>query len=160
MAYRPRVVANALLQQASRSGTKLSHLKLQKLVFFLHAWYLALYKEPLISEPPEAWPYGPVFSSLYHELKRFGSNDIEGYLTEVDPQSGREVVLIPNRQNTKFWDLAEQVWDRYGKLTAAQLSSLSHIKDGPWDEARHKSEREISDKSITDFYSPQLIHAG
>jgi uncharacterized phage-associated protein len=100
-----------------------------------------------------------VFSSLYHDLKTFGSKDIEGYLTEIDPQSGREVALIPNHENEQFWNLVEQVWDRYGKLTATQLSSLSHIKDGPWDKARQKSEREIPDQSIMDFYSPQLIHA-
>lgn len=157
--YRPRVVANALLKQARSNGVKLSHLKLQKLVFFLHAWNLALYKQPLIDEQPEAWPYGPVFSSLYHELKRFGSKDIEGYLTEIDPQSGREMAYIPSDQDHQFWNLVTQVWDRYGKLTATQLSSLSHIKNGPWDKARQESESKISNQSIRDFYSPQLIHA-
>jgi len=159
MAYHPRVIANALLRQASKSGAKLSHLKLQKLVFFLDAWNLALHDQPLIDERPQAWPYGPVFSSLYQELKRFGAKDIQGYLKEIDPISGREVALIPNPEDKPFWDLVDQVWDRYGKLTAVQLSSLSHTKGSPWDEARQDQVREISDRSIKDFYRPQLIHA-
>lgn len=158
MVYTPRVVANALLRKAKSSGAKLSHLKLQKLAFFLHAWNLALHGKPLIDEQPEAWPYGPVFSTLYSELRSHGSKDIEGFIKEVDPKTGREVALVPNPGDEAFWQLVDQVWERYGKLTASQLSSLSHVQGGPWALARKDNLDDISNQSIADFYRPQLVH--
>ncbi|MDR2853090.1 MAG: DUF4065 domain-containing protein [Burkholderiaceae bacterium] len=157
--YSPRVVANALLKKAASSRVELTHLKLQKLAFFMHAWNLALDDTPLINEQPQAWPYGPVFSTLYQDLKGFGSKPIERYIKEIEPQSGREVALIPSLKDKKFWALADQVWDRYGGLTAAQLSSLSHTEGGPWMQARRNGLSEIPNQSIIDFYKPQLVHA-
>lgn len=155
--YRPRVVANALLKKANSSGAKLTHLKLQKLVFFLHAWNLALHDKPLVSEQPEAWPYGPVFSTLYSELKSNGSRPIEGYIKEIDPKTGREVALAPSPDDTQFWSLVDQVWDRYSRFTATQLSTMSHVDGGPWSQARKDGMDYISNQSIADFYRPQLV---
>lgn len=58
---------------------------LQKLTYFAHGWYIAFNDQeqiqPLINEPFQAWEYGPVCSSIYHEFKGFGCNAIvENYL--------------------------------------------------------------------------------
>lgn len=156
MEYRPRLVANALLHKARSAGESLTHLKLQKLMFFMQAWGLALHDQKVIDELPEAWPYGPVFAGLYHELKPYGSGSIVGYLMEPDLATGKPVSLVPNPGDTQFYQLLDQVWDRYGKLTAGQLSSLSHVPGGPWDAARKSNMRNMSQPEITAFYRSQL----
>jgi uncharacterized phage-associated protein len=156
MAYDSRLVANALLHKAKERGQSLSHLKLQKLLFFTQAWGLALHDDPVMDDYPEAWDYGPVFPALYHELKRNGSRPIEGYLEEPFGNDGKKVALVPGPADTKFWNLVDQVWDRYGSLSAGQLSSLSHVSGGPWDQARKGGMRNIARSAITDFYRSQL----
>jgi len=156
MSYDPRLVANALLHKARERGETLTHLKLQKLLFFVQAWSLALHGRETISGTPEAWDYGPVFPSLYHELKVYGSGPIAGYLQEPFAQDGKTVALVPNPGDQEFWALIDQVWDRYGSLTAGQLSSLSHVPGGPWDQARKAGMRNMPVPAITEFYRQQL----
>ncbi|WP_082938191.1 type II toxin-antitoxin system antitoxin SocA domain-containing protein [Mitsuaria sp. 7] len=74
MPYSPALVANAVLYRAKQRGFHVSHLKLQKLVFFTHAWRLALHNRAAVEERPEAWEHGPIFSTLYHRLRAPGTS--------------------------------------------------------------------------------------
>ena len=47
----------------------MSHLKLQKLLFYCQAYHLAYFKEPLFDEDFEAWVHGPVCRIIYDSLK-------------------------------------------------------------------------------------------
>ena len=58
MSYKPRLIANAFLLKASSYRRSLSHLQLQKLVYFAHAWHLAIHKEPLIKMRVKPRPSG------------------------------------------------------------------------------------------------------
>jgi uncharacterized phage-associated protein len=156
MPYSARIVANAFLWKAREGGRVLTHMQLQKLVYFMHAWYLAIHNKPLVQEAPQAWQYGPVFSTIYHELKAHGANPITSMLTEVNPADGRFVALMPNSNDTPFWTMLSKVWDRYHRFSAAELSSLSHEADGPWDSARKAGNVNIDKNVITDFYKRKL----
>ncbi|VTU36172.1 Panacea domain-containing protein [Variovorax sp. PBL-E5] len=153
MTYSPRIIANAFLRKAKEQNTGLSHMKLQKLVFYAHAWNLALHGEPLLSEKVEAWTYGPVVDSLYHELKAHGSNDIKSYLKEEDRKTGALVAYVPNSSDTQTWKLIDQVWDRYSKYSASQLSAMTHTNGSPWHQARLEDDRKISNDAIREYYS-------
>lgn len=157
MAYSARTVANAFLRKAREQGTALTHMKVQKLVFFAHAWSLALNETPLLLEGPEAWPYGPVFDTLYHDLKVFGSGPVHTLLSELNPATGNIAAMVPNPQDQPFWSLLNQIWDRYGKFSAMQLSALTHESGGPWEKARISKYRLIPDEWIRDYYRGQLI---
>lgn len=159
MAYTPRIIANALLRKSKEAGVSVTHLKLQKLVFYVHAWMLALHDRPAISEEVEAWPYGPVVSSLYHELKAYGSAPIAEYLKEPDLKTGNLVALVPGAGDKTTWSIINQVWDRYGSFTAAQLSAMTHRKGSPWDLARSAGQTEIPDESIAAHFKGLLTHA-
>ncbi|QLH42366.1 MAG: DUF4065 domain-containing protein [Coxiellaceae bacterium] len=50
-------------------------MKLAKLIYVAHGWSLALNDVPLIDEAVQAWKFGPVIESVYHEFKHFG-NDV------------------------------------------------------------------------------------
>lgn len=158
MAYSPRMIANAFLWK--KGGGGLSHIKLQKLVFFLHAWSLALYGKPGASESPEAWQYGPVFSSLYHELKSYGSSNITQYLTEYSPSAQKMVAFVPNQQDLEFWSLFDRVDERYGRFSALDLSALTHEPGSPWEQAYRINQKEIPSDWIADYYRKKLTNSG
>jgi len=154
--YPPDVIVNALLYHAARqrggSLRDMTHMKLQKLVFFMHAWGLALYEKSPVSEQPQAWEYGPVFSSLYHILKTYGSTPVTDGLEQMNPATGQMVPMIPPMEDHHFWQLLGQVWERYGGFDAFDLSALTHEDDSPWASARNAKRGFLDDDEITDFY--------
>lgn len=111
-----------------------------------------------VNERPEAWDYGPVFESLYHELKGFGRSDVDTYLEEMNPQTGQREPIMPARSNTEFWGLLEQVWDRYGHFSGLELSDLTHESGGPWEKARQNRNGWLEDETVRDYYREKLQH--
>lgn len=109
---------------------------------------------------PQAWPYGPVFETLYHELKGFGSRPVDGYLLQMNPTSGQREPQMPLQEDAEFWGLLNQVWERYSPFTAIQLSALTHEPGGPWDKARQTLALHLSDDGVRDYYREKLKHAG
>jgi len=159
--YEPDVIANAVIYLARQTGVpaprSLTHMKLQKLVFFVHAWGLALHDQSPLSERPQAWEYGPVFDSLYHVLKSYGSRPVDEYLTKMNPATGQRQAMIPTRNDRTFWNLLEQVCTQYGNLSALQLSDLSHEPDGPWEKARAMHNGWLDDAEVAAFYREKLV---
>jgi len=51
-------------------------MQLIKLVYIAHGWTLGLYNQPLIGKQVEAWTYGPVIPSVYHDFKHYGRDPI------------------------------------------------------------------------------------
>lgn len=142
MGYPVKAVANALLKVAEEHGARVSPLKLQKLVYITHGWNLGLAGEPLVEdELPEAWEYGPVFPSLYHEFKDLGSQGIARKATEVTVRAGKLESIKPSipKSDEFTWALVRRVWDQYGKYGAMALSDLTHREGTPWDATRKRS---------------------
>ncbi|MBX7147078.1 MAG: DUF4065 domain-containing protein [Alphaproteobacteria bacterium] len=125
--YKASDIAKEFVQIAAKYGERLSHMKLQKLVYFAHGWHLGLTGKPLLDETIEAWQYGPVIRSLYDEYKRNGSQLLTPHALQNQPQSLPEAVKI----------LIEKIWNLYGHFTAFQLSSLTHEEGSPWYQVTH-----------------------
>jgi uncharacterized phage-associated protein len=98
-------------------------MKLVKLVYISHGWYLGLMEQPLIDENPEAWQYGPVIPTVYHYFKNFGGSPI----TSKDFESNPDEILPSEIQ--KFLN---KIWEIYGKYSALQLSAKTHEPNTPW----------------------------
>ncbi|WP_138090797.1 Panacea domain-containing protein [Halalkalibacterium halodurans] len=69
-------VANYFVHLALQQGSPLSHLKLQKLLYFAEAHYSLISNEPLFEGSMQKWKLGPVVPEVYHEYKTFGSRNI------------------------------------------------------------------------------------
>ncbi len=156
MAYDAKAVANFFLDLAESTRTSLTPMKLQKLIYFGHAWNLALRKEPLIADAVEAWQYGPVVPSVYHEFKSFGSGAINRRATTFDLDDFEFVTpTIPDNDKMTA-ELLRHVWSSYGRMSAVQLSNLTHEKDSPWDVARQgKADQKavlIDDSMIQSYF--------
>jgi uncharacterized phage-associated protein len=115
-------VANYILCRVHEWEDLVSNLKIQKLVYYAQAWFLALYDEPLFDDRLEAWVHGPVQPALYQRFKKYSWEPI----TE-------EVVCPDYSQDIKAH--LEEILDIYGDLTAHHLERLVHQED-PWRKAR------------------------
>lgn len=137
MGYTAKAVANHFLDFGLTRRTKISPLKIQKLVYISHGWHLALSDgEPLVAdEYAEAWPYGPVFPSVYHEFKHYGSSAIRDYATDFELK-GTKFKLVRPRVETDDANviaLLGRVWKVYGDFSSLQLSGMTHAPGTPWD---------------------------
>ncbi len=156
--YDARVVANTFLHIASaKSRKQLTNMKLLKLVYIAHGWYLAYSGKSLIDEPAEAWTYGPVIPSVYSAWQMFRSEPITKYFLSFNPFKGdegaMEVAMVTDPTDYKF---LERVWEGYGEFTAAQLSAMTHLKGTPWYEiwegGGKEQERQIPNDRILPYY--------
>jgi uncharacterized phage-associated protein len=144
-------IANHILWRANRDAKDISPLKLQKMMYFLHGWYLAITGDSLIDEGFIRWQYGPVVPSVYHALKDYRSLPIDDYIKQYHAQSDDFVPLfVDTKVLPKFNEILERVWSQYSEFSATQLSSMSHEAGGPW--SRTMPNDKISDDLIKEYF--------
>lgn len=120
--YSAAAVANRVLAVARDKGREVTNLHLQKLVYFVQGFALAMLEHPLFNEEIQAWTYGPVIPELYQQVKQYGAAPITGTLKADD--------AIENDQEAE--EVITTVMDKLGHLNAIQLVNLSHRDNSPW----------------------------
>jgi len=121
----------------------ITNLKLQKILYFAQAYYLAKFNKPLFSNNIEAWEYGPVIPDVYRKFKKYGSNSIileedESSLSEKD----KEI-------------LSKEIWETFGGYSVSRLVDITHAHT-PWKDAYASEDKIISNKSLGEYYRPLL----
>lgn len=156
-------VANFFYEKAKKVDKKITPLQIIKLVYFSHAWSLALRGEPLITEKVEAWKYGPVIRKVYNEFKEFGGGAITRFGSEFiddgsDFNDENEIFsIIPVVKDENHIKLLNAVWNSYHHLTGIQLSALEHKNGTPWSQSFKPNQYVIiSDEIIKQFYLKQI----
>lgn len=98
----------------------LTHLKLQKLLYYAQGCYLALKDKPLFCEDILAWQHGPVVNEVYNVYKENGAKPIvfeDDYnIHEIDDET--QAVL-------------KEVFDVFGQYSAWKLREMTH-SETPW----------------------------
>ena len=141
--YSPAVIANNFLEKSGQESKILTPMQLLKLVYIAHGWNLAVTGEPLFKEPVQAWKYGPVVPSLFHEFKRYGGGPVT-QAAHVPVERGdnlypdfpelsfdSEAPFLP-KDDEQTCKLLEWVWRAYGHLSGPELSTLTHKPNTPW----------------------------
>jgi uncharacterized phage-associated protein len=121
----------------------ITNLKLQKILYLAQAYYLAKFKKPLFNDRIEAWQYGPVIPNVYQEYKK-NSND---------------PIIIPKDETSLLEedkDNLKKIWDLFGKYSTTKLVNITHSHN-PWIEANKSKSKEITQKSIRDYYTPLFV---
>lgn len=139
--HRPGTIANEFLALAEGENKKLTSMQIQKLVYITHGWYLAICHDPLVDEIVQAWDYGPVYPSLYHSFKDFGSSPVErDYTTWEDTEENslgfKKIVPRLTSTHDRELDAIKSIWRIYGRMTGEKLSQLTHMPNTPWSKAR------------------------
>ena len=130
MAYDPRAICNLILDEAGRSA--ITHVALQKLLYFAHGLHLQRTGQALVSGHFEAWKHGPVHPAAYKAFKQAGSAVIRFRATGRDALTGEERSLLPNIDDVAY-NCVRQTVVAYGSMTAWNLVDISHAKGAPWD---------------------------
>lgn len=132
-------VANFFLDiegKETNNTPPIDQLKIQKLSFYSHAWWLAYDRGPLFDEDIEAWPWGPVVRELYGQFIHCGRNPIGNRrattLVKVGdgPQDYR--VQIPVSPSNDIKAFLESVWDTHKHMSGIALSNATHMAGEPW----------------------------
>lgn len=144
MGYPALGVANSFLDLAKRDKKKITPLAIQKLVYIAHGWYLAVEDEELVDDEfAEAWQYGPVFPSLYHEFSEFGRDPIT--------RKAQDSCYNPIQEKWEYWvaqgptkgsdyDFICEVWELYKNYSPVELSSLTHEEGSPWSQTADRGQ--------------------
>lgn len=144
-------VANEFLDKSS----EISVLKLVKLCYIAQGFSLAVLDRPIFNDDRiEAWRYGPVVPSIYHEFKHFKKGSItekSKFLTLNNDFDFIEETPELTDENDK--KIVEIVWNMYGKFSAGELVNLTHKEGTPWDLTyRPNSNKIIPNDLIKEYY--------
>ena len=147
------VLANYILKHYG----PMSHLKLQKLLFYCDAYSLAYFGEEIVEDKFEAWVHGPVSRKVYDSLKDKSIlySDIEYSFDgiDVDYEFGK---LTQGQQ-----DLIVAVLNDLSAWSGLELETATH-SELPWLEARRgyaegdKCHELISKETTRDFYKKEF----
>jgi uncharacterized phage-associated protein len=123
-------VANYFVSKSLESGVVLTPMKLIKLVYIAHGWYLGLSDKPLLDEGAQAWKFGPVIETVYHNFKHYKS----GQITRMAPTLNR---LFSTENSASVEDIGikqflDSVWNSYSRFSGVQLSAMTHEVGTPW----------------------------
>lgn len=118
----------------------LTNLKLQKILYYLQGYYLAIYDEPLFEDEIEAWKYGPVVNDVYHSYKVYGDNSI------IIPDFDFNFDYINNAQK----QFINKVYSYFRQFSAIKLMELTH-SEFPWISTFGR-EAIMSKGSLKDFF--------
>lgn len=144
-------VANYYIAKANHEeGRHLYPQAVIKLVYFAHAWMLAIHGRPLLNHQVDCWEFGPHFQHLYKGLIQvhnlFAFPIARQPLARFDPEEQR---------------IVDEVYAKYSYLDPVQISALCNQEDSPWHQAW--SQRKpwwddvyLSDAAIQSHYRRQL----
>src|SRR5258707_10881642 len=161
---KPLAIANYFIQKSIETGGVMTPMKLIKLVYISHGWYLALTGKPLLEETVQAWQYGPVVPSIYHEFKNYGKSPITTLSFDFT------TLKYPLPSDPEIIKFLDKIWAVYGIYDGLQLSALTHQANTPWDitwnqiGGKDRKEVPIGNELIRTYYihkvSSQTSHAG
>ena len=128
--HEPVAIANFFIE---KSGSGLTLMQILKLSYIAHGFKLGLDRGELSNEYVEAWQYGPVFPSIYHEFKYEPPGNIKSLGTEID-----EATPVTSNFDEKENKIMQMVHNIYGGVDGWRLSRLTHQEGTPWHTFYHK----------------------
>lgn len=128
MAFDPHHVANEIRALREEHGSDTTNIDANKEAYIAHGLHLALYNAPLLSEPVEAWQYGPVVPRIYHAAKVYGYGAIEPL------GDGRRVLAYGDTLAVRAANVLRTVVSHYNGYSASALIKLTHKRGSPWDQ--------------------------
>ncbi len=164
MCYPAEAIANKFIELAEKDNIlDLTPMKIQKLVFFTHGWYLGVYGEPLISDEVQAWRSGPVINSIYQEFKNYGNRNITKKAKKLYYKDGKMWLEEPkiDEDDVNAFAIIKEIWNAYQNLTPAQLSNITHRNGTPWHQITEEHDLipkalNIPNELIEDYYKKKF----
>jgi len=144
-------IADYLISKSIKEGKPLTNKRLQKLLYYIQAWHLAIKKEPIFRDKIEAWIHGPAIRSIYEKYKTYVANPIN-----QEPNA-----RITDELDSSVIDFVDRIVQAYDPYDTATLEYMTHA-ESPWQIARkgleinESSSNEITTESMMTYYSNRL----
>ncbi|MDH4981590.1 type II toxin-antitoxin system antitoxin SocA domain-containing protein [Hyphomicrobium sp. D-2] len=131
--YEARKICNLVLSKFDAVEFDLTNLRINKLLFFIHAESLRLRPEGLIRNHFEAWQFGPVIRPVFDAFKAYKEAPIAAPAQFLDYATGQRGPIPFDDVRAEDVQIIVAEFKNYSRFTTSQLVSLSHIPGGPWD---------------------------
>ncbi len=135
-------VNRAIIDTNENGGEYITHLKLQKLLYYAQGCYGVMKDRPLFVEKIYNWTHGPVVKEVYDAFKKYADKGITKY-KEIEIDEDTSAVL-------------EEVHNVFGQYSAWGLRNMTHNED-PWKNT--KSDEEITFDSIIKYFKQEIVTA-
>lgn len=140
----------------------ISHLKLQKILFYIQAAFLVEKDTPAFCEEIVNWTYGPVVPEVYNSFKQYGYQDIYDKILSTS-----EMVLDPETLDISFDEtpfndaiieedsklIIKNIVTVYKEDSAIKMMKKTHQED-PWKDTENGQIIELN--KIQDYYLKNL----
>ncbi len=109
----------------------MSHLKLQKLLFYCDAYCLAYFGDELITDKFEAWVHGPVSRNVYNSLRDKSILYSDVAYSDIGIDVDAEFGQLTSEQQ----EILTNVLEELSKWSGTELENATH-HETPWIVAR------------------------
>lgn len=137
-----KVAEYILSLSAPEEGDIISHLKLQKLLYYTQGFHLALHNTTLFDDVIKHWKHGPVVETVYQEYKKYG----DGVLPKPESVDFTELT-------TEQIDVINEVYNVYGQFSAWKLRQMTH-EEPPWKDTFDNEE--ITPMALSKYFKTQI----
>lgn len=160
--------ANEFLNLAGVEGIGIDPMKLQKLLFYGHAYNLAIREAPLFPQDFEAWSWGPVVRDIYFQTREFRRDPVTKRMQEIkkvgDGPLDFHFVIPAGVEDPETKAFIKSAWDAYKDYTGIQLSNATHAPGEPWTIIRDRfgsldNKPTIPNDLIADIFKKKLESA-
>lgn len=158
--YKAIDIARYVIYYCHQNSYSISNLKLQKLLYFIQAYFLVEKDEECFIDSIEAWDFGPVIPNVYYEYNMYGSTNIPNQKTyeklDIDTKTGK-VEFIKKEINHDIICYADKcliqsLLNKFGDCSSTYLTEVS-INQKPWISAYVKNKHKvISTDSIKNYF--------
>ncbi len=136
-------IGQLFIKKARDESRFFTPMQVLKLAYIAHGFMLGIHGKPLIGEPVEVWPYGPVFSILYHRIKGYRSTPIT-----ADIDAGIEAAKLSSEEDS----IIKQTYEIYKNYSGVELSSMTHKTGTPWHDSNAQELSHIPNEYIKSYY--------
>jgi uncharacterized phage-associated protein len=141
-------IAKYFIDLAKEEGQGIDPMKLLKLTYISHGWYLGITGNPLFENQVQAWKYGSVIPDLYYAIRMFGKDNVDPLLLSISAKN-------PIKEGDK--EFLKKIWNNYKNLSGLQLSAITHEEGSPWSQTWDGTYNSVIDNSIIkDYYKEKL----
>lgn len=152
-AYDALEVSRHIINYSNDAGYGITNLKLQKLLYFVQAYFFIKKGKPCFRDSIEAWNFGPIVPSVYREYKRYGGFYVFSVETYIDSLTLKRKKFEDNVISVEDKKLIDEVIDTFAEYSNSRLTDLVHGQT-PWQEAyRSDHGRVISANAMREYFA-------
>ena len=146
MPHDPRAAANELISRGIEENQPLTHIEVQKLLYFSHGWMLGIHGQPLHHSLWEAWQHGPVLPPIYYILNYYRGAQIK-----------EKILAHPETFTEEEQSILQSVYDQYRPHGAFGMVDITHSPGTPWHQVwnRRWGPPIITNESIQAYFARQ-----